>query len=337
MRSFHDILLTGLLGVIPEILVLLFALTFLIIGKHRKPAGFVLLAMVVAIALNFGMAFYYNWVFEQRVMMGWSPEHERAVIIAGSAVQIALRLVVLALLMIAAFGWRNTRGSSNLSTSTPAPGPSPADARLTPRTKENTMSDQDASPLAGTPLMPNRLPPISKGLYLGTIVGSYVVALLLLIPGIIMVTAHHGRDAMFGLPFVCGAELLIILLTVMLAILVYKLWARIQGEPTTRTTPGKACGFMFIPFFNLYWVFQMYWGWAKDYNQFIQARGINAPRAPEGLALTLCIFVLLSIIPFLGLLFGIVSLILLAIFLNSAIDGANAIVAAEGVQEHSGG
>jgi hypothetical protein len=329
MRPLQEVLLTGLLGVIPELLVLLLAFVFVVIGKHRKPAILVLLAMAVAIALNFGLAFYYDWLFEQRIMIGWSPERERTVMLASSAVQMVIRLIVLALLVIAAFGWRNTRDTSNLSTSSPAPGSSSEGARLTSRPKENTMPDQDAPPFAGTPLMPNKLPPISKGRYLGTIVGSYVVALLLLIPGFVLVTAHHGRNAAVGMPFVCGAELLMILGTVMLAILIYKLWARIQGEPTTRATPGKACGFLFIPIFNFYWFFQAYWGWAKDYNQFIQARGINAPRAPEGLALTLCIFLLLSVIPILGLLFGIVSLILLAIFIGSAIDGANAIVAAE--------
>ncbi len=54
---------------------------------------------------------------------------------------------------------------------------------------------------------------------------------------------------------------------VILAILVYKIWVPIQ-DGDVRTTPGKACGFMFIPFFNFYWIFQAYWGWSATLASF---------------------------------------------------------------------
>ncbi len=39
--------------------------------------------------------------------------------------------------------------------------------------------------------------------------------------------------------------------------LVYRMWAQIQsGHP--RTTPACAVGFLFIPLFNLYWIFVAY-------------------------------------------------------------------------------
>ena len=44
-----------------------------------------------------------------------------------------------------------------------------------------------------------------------------------------------------------------------------------------------------IPFFQLYWLFQAYWGYAKDYNSYISRYDISTSRLPEGLFLAYCI------------------------------------------------
>ena len=108
-------------------------------------------------------------------------------------------------------------------------------------------------------------------------------------------------------------------------VLLYKMWAAIQPASTT---PGKAVGFLFIPFFNFYWIFRAYWYWAKDYNALRTSRNLQAPPAPEGLALTLCILTLCSIIPCLGVLCGLVNIVLMALFFSKGIDGINAIASA---------
>ncbi len=43
----------------------------------------------------------------------------------------------------------------------------------------------------------------------------------------------------------------------------YHMWDAVP-EHLRRTTPGKAVGFLFIPFFNLYWLFPSYAGLADD-------------------------------------------------------------------------
>lgn len=164
--------------------------------------------------------------------------------------------------------------------------------------------------------------PISKGFYLGSIVLGLVGGLLLFGIGFALIASEEEEagTALMGLgyiPLLYGA--------VIACILVYKIWAAIQG-PTARTTPGKAIGFMFIPFFNLYWQFQAFWGWTKDYNALVAQRGIAGPRAPEGLALAMCILTLCGIIPFVGMLLSLVNVILMFIFYNAAIDGANAVI-----------
>ena len=75
--------------------------------------------------------------------------------------------------------------------------------------------------------------------------------------------------------------------------LLYQLWQLIP-EDIARTTPGKAVGFCFIPFFNLYWVFVAYKGLGADMNQTLQQRGIPYT-VNGGLGLTFCILTACSL------------------------------------------
>ena len=84
--------------------------------------------------------------------------------------------------------------------------------------------------------------------------------------------------------------------TVSFCMLHYQLWKLIPKE-IARTTPGKAVGFLFIPFFNLYWVFISYLGLSKNMNETLRQRGIQY-QANESLALAACALTIAgSIIP----------------------------------------
>ena len=77
-------------------------------------------------------------------------------------------------------------------------------------------------------------------------------------------------------------------------ILLYRFWCVIQdGE--ARTTPGKAVGFCFIPFFNLYWIYVAIVGLAEDLNAYCDQRNIDGLRVSEGLALTWFVLSLLAV------------------------------------------
>lgn len=54
--------------------------------------------------------------------------------------------------------------------------------------------------------------------------------------------------------------------TVLSCIVHYKCWKAVPKE-IARTTPGKAVGFLFIPFFNFYWAFVSCMGLAEDLNK----------------------------------------------------------------------
>ena len=63
-------------------------------------------------------------------------------------------------------------------------------------------------------------------------------------------------------------------------VLLYKIWAIIQIGPV-RTTPGKAVGYLFIPYFNLYWIFRVFLGWSRDYNRVLSEYGLEEHRTSE--------------------------------------------------------
>lgn len=144
------------------------------------------------------------------------------------------------------------------------------------------------------------------------------------------------------------ASILIILSAVVTFILIYKMWAAIQGRGA-RTTAGKALGFLFIPFFNFYWYFQVYWGWTKDYNRIRESEDVQLPVMPEGIALAVCVLPILSMcLVFarlivggwksftevaavnvglqVSMLVGLVNTILMALLFNKICDGINALV-----------
>lgn len=60
-----------------------------------------------------------------------------------------------------------------------------------------------------------------------------------------------------------------------------------------RTTPGKAVGLLFVPFYSLYWIFVAYRGLAEDWNRTMATYPdlTLAPRMNDGLFLAFCICV----------------------------------------------
>jgi hypothetical protein len=124
--------------------------------------------------------------------------------------------------------------------------------------------------------------------------------------------------------------------TVCAYILLYKLWKLIPSD-IARTTPGKAVGFCFIPFFNFYWAFVAWKGLGADLNKTLRQCGIQQ-NVSEGLGLTYSILfvvccsplVLLCMIPFFGTFFSAGMATVSILFLKSAKDGAIALLEQRG-------
>jgi len=99
--------------------------------------------------------------------------------------------------------------------------------------------------------------------------------------------------------------------------ILYKCWQVLQGF-TARTTAGKAVGFLFIPIYNIYWMFVSLKGLASDANYFLKQRRMN-DKINEGLSTTTCVF---NIIPYLNF----ISIIFINILVYQWADFYNTVV-----------
>jgi hypothetical protein len=134
---------------------------------------------------------------------------------------------------------------------------------------------------------------VKKGLYVGLFLAGALGSWIIWAISTALTIAYPEKRAIMQM-LMMPASWLAILSGVVCLILIYKMWAAIQGMGA-RTSAGKALGFMFIPLFNLYWAFQVYWGWTKDYNRIGGRDDVELPRMPEGIALAVCVLPILSV------------------------------------------
>jgi hypothetical protein len=77
-------------------------------------------------------------------------------------------------------------------------------------------------------------------------------------------------------------------------IILYRHWLLLQGHGA-RTTPEKAVGFCFIPFFNFYWFFIAVVGLAEDNNKYMDEAGVTGSRLSRQLAMAVFILILVTL------------------------------------------
>lgn len=186
---------------------------------------------------------------------------------------------------------------------------------------------------------------LSKWFYLGSIIGGIVggiILLIILVVALIFILAmagmlpgyfHNLPDVSteilaigITLAFLCLAA--IVLGTVMRYMLIYRAWEAIQ-DGNAYTTPGKAVGFLFIPFFNLYWIFRAWYGFARDYNRYIERHAITTSKLDKRLFLAFSILYVCSAIPYLDYLAFLPLIAMLIITANQTIDAVNSLPALE--------
>ena len=108
-------------------------------------------------------------------------------------------------------------------------------------------------------------------------------------------------------------------------IILYRSWGLIQ-DGYARTTPGKAIGYCFIPFYNFYWMFEAIPGLVKDMNNFIARRNLPIQRMDPGLATAYCVLTLVSIIPYVGYVTAVAAFVIQIILLKKIKDTSVAII-----------
>jgi hypothetical protein len=162
-----------------------------------------------------------------------------------------------------------------------------------------------------------------KNFYVGSVAGGLLVGNLVVILGLFGMGARPNDPAPMVL-FVVGA-LLTLYAEIVFLVLLYKAWACIQ-DGRARTTPGKAVGFLFIPLFNLYWIFRAIPGFADDYNSYLDRANISAKRLTKGSLQALAVLSVLALIPKLGLIAAPVALVVQIIVAYRIRAALNALV-----------
>lgn len=162
---------------------------------------------------------------------------------------------------------------------------------------------------------------VSKRFYLTSVVGAI----------------QGGATALMVFPFLrTSTPAMMALAITFLALLIYcalvmlmwlhKMWAAIQ-DGHARATPRQAVGFLFIPLFNFYWAFQAFWGFAKDYNRYLERRALPGRRLAAGVFLAYTILCFGGAIPFVGVLVVEVNSLLAAVMIAQSCDAVNALPA----------
>ena len=147
----------------------------------------------------------------------------------------------------------------------------------------------------------------SFGLWLGLFLGSIVLTIVgFVMAGSAAASAAKAAEASgeaaelstaqagtmgIGAILILIGYVLIILSFIPMYINLYRSWRCLQPGGLARSTPGKAVGFLFIPFFNYYWIFMAFNGLAKDWNRTVATYSDlrSAPKLSEGVFLTFCI------------------------------------------------
>ncbi len=164
---------------------------------------------------------------------------------------------------------------------------------------------------------------LSKSFHTLSITVLYGVPILISAAIIVLFTLKKwGKDDTTAIFFILAIALLFLFAGMIIVInMIYKMWTVIQ-DGHARMTPGQAVGLLFVPVFNIYWGYQVYVGFADDFNTYIQRNSINSKPLPKGLFVTAYILMIASTLPFLFVLAPVI-LILFIIMISKICDAVN--------------
>lgn len=168
---------------------------------------------------------------------------------------------------------------------------------------------------------------LTKGFYLGAVATSISATLIMLAFVIFSITLgglSYRSDIEQALVLMLFAGLIAIFGEIVFLILTYRMWKAIQ-DGHARTTPGSAVGLLFVPFFNFYWIFQTYRGFAKDFNRFVSRHSINTSLLPIRLFTAYGALAICGIIPYIGWILLAANLFVMLAMISKICDAVNSI------------
>ncbi|HEX3095413.1 MAG TPA: FHA domain-containing protein [Candidatus Angelobacter sp.] len=162
---------------------------------------------------------------------------------------------------------------------------------------------------------------LSKPFYLSFPIVNSIATIFLAVAVFVL---FGSRDVSPAMALLVLGFLGLIYASVVMLILFYQMWKSVKDN-YARTSPGRAVGFLFIPFFNFYWIFQVLWGFSKDYNSYAARNAISSRKLPEGLFLAWTILQLASAVPYLNIVAIPVYWIVSGIGVSRICDAVNAL------------
>jgi hypothetical protein len=157
---------------------------------------------------------------------------------------------------------------------------------------------------------------LSKLFYISSFLGCSIYL------GVLAKTGeYYGADKEFVLVF--GLVPLVFQIIVILH-LTYSMWFSIRDD-YARTTPGKAVGFLFIPIYNIYWMYHVLVGFVEDYNNFISRNELEVSVLKDDIFKAYFFLYIASIIPIVGEYIAAVNLIIGSMMIYKICDAVNAL------------
>ncbi|MFD0893057.1 DUF4339 domain-containing protein [Luteolibacter ambystomatis] len=179
-------------------------------------------------------------------------------------------------------GWQAVSQTSALAVvSSPTPAPAPvAPGGFNPYAPPSVAYQPAPVPeMRGFPFVKRANYGLSMALLLSGFAGIIV--------GAIGMEANPRNEVVFGI-FAGVGGILLLVGAIQFLIYLYRAWLVLQPH-TSRSTPGKAVGFLFIPLFSIYWKFVAYWRWSEEWNRLVANVRPGAPRMTEGVFLAYAI------------------------------------------------
>lgn len=215
-----------------------------------------------------------------------------------------------------------------------------APAQITPVAQAAPISNNPyaapaVAPFGGAPSGGSFPTPFVKRCSYGMFITFYILGILLLIVGFVAFLGNIISEASsqsdygtnpqpfdfsaispVGILLMLAGVVCLIISTVLSLIYLYRGWLILQPGGA-RTSPGKAVGFLFIPFFNFYWVFVSFLGWSQDWNRIRTSHSnlTHLPASADGVFMALAICFVCSFLPLpiigslIAIAYGVLSLI----------------------------
>ena len=192
------------------------------------------------------------------------------------------------------------------------------------RSSDGNYSSSSGSTRAGDAKLMEDFFEIFRKSYIGGVVASLIGIILLIIGA----ANEEGFFSFLGVMGMLVACVFSIRSVIYSCRLLYRMWCQIP-ERTAKTTPGKAVGYLFIPFFSLYWIFVAYKGLALSLNQNLYNQGSRHTVPVDTVNLT-CVLMILVCIPYLGAIIAIFNFFMFLKMMRVLKDGAVALAELRG-------